>query len=51
MKGNYFQSFSTETGFRPEYVLSVLSEVTLVTVTHVQSLDKAMYCPCAQLWW
>lgn len=37
-----------QTGFRLEYALS---EVSLVTVTHVRSLDKTVYCPRRQWWW
>lgn len=49
MKGNYFQSFSTETGLRAEHVPR---EVSFAAVTHVQSLAKAMYCPRGELsWW
>lgn len=41
MKGDPFESFSTETCFRPEYVLG---EVSLVTAIHMGSLDKSVDC-------
>lgn len=38
MKGDSFESFSTETCFRPEYVLSEVSLVTAITLGPLTSL-------------